>query len=406
MDQELLMASLRGDVSFVEKLFCDGSIIFEQILLISAQHGHKNIVSFLFDKGVDIYKFDNFALRLACENGHLDVVKFLIENGADITALEDKSFYLASFKKQSHILKYICQLQIYTQKKLNGFLQWACSEGHKEAVIILTENGADIHAENNYALQEASLKGHVEIVKFLVEKGANIHANDNYSFRRACENGHEEVVEYLFEKGAEIHSISDWSFFYASLNGHVKILKFLFEKGAYNNCAIDNASKNGHIEAVKFLIKIDPNCVHYLENYALRVASIHGYFEIVKILIDNGSENHPAALLFATEFNHAKIVTFLCAHGATQINQAIKKASDKKFFEVAKILYTFKADISLVSNTCKEYILLCLKLEEKKRVWAVNIIGRWWIPKCYDLNRESGKRMAQKGWEEIENTWH
>ena len=71
--------------------------------------------------------------------------------------------------------------------------KWGNIEVFKE----LVEQGANIHADNDYAIRLASCNGHLEIVKFLVENGANIHANDNSAIHCASSNGHLDVVEYL-----------------------------------------------------------------------------------------------------------------------------------------------------------------------------------------------------------------
>jgi ankyrin repeat protein len=62
------------------------------------------------------------------------------------------------------------------------------------------ESGADIHANNDYALRWASAKGRLEIVKYLVEAGTDIHANNDEALRSASENGRLEIVKYLKRK--------------------------------------------------------------------------------------------------------------------------------------------------------------------------------------------------------------
>jgi hypothetical protein len=50
---------------------------------------------------------------------------------------------------------------------------------------ILLDDGADIHADDDYALRWGSYMGHFEVVKFLVENGANIHAENDDALRWA-----------------------------------------------------------------------------------------------------------------------------------------------------------------------------------------------------------------------------
>ena len=39
--------------------------------------------------------------------------------------------------------------------------------------------------------------GHLDVVKYLIEKGANINAENDYALKCSAENGHLEVVKYL-----------------------------------------------------------------------------------------------------------------------------------------------------------------------------------------------------------------
>ena len=50
----------------------------------------------------------------------------------------------------------------------------ASSNGHLEVVQYLVSLGADIRADNDYAVQEASRNGHLDVVKYLVSLGAEL----------------------------------------------------------------------------------------------------------------------------------------------------------------------------------------------------------------------------------------
>jgi ankyrin repeat protein len=65
------------------------------------------------------------------------------------------------------------------------------------------------------------------VVKFLVEQGANIHAKDDFPLRWAAKNGHLEVVKFLVEQGANIHADNDFPLRWAAKNGHLEVVKFL-----------------------------------------------------------------------------------------------------------------------------------------------------------------------------------
>jgi ankyrin repeat protein len=79
----------------------------------------------------------------------------------------------------------------------------AAINGHLDVVRSLVENGADIHADNDFALRYTAVNGHIDIVRFLVENGADIHANNDLALRWAAEYGHLDVVRYLVENGAD-----------------------------------------------------------------------------------------------------------------------------------------------------------------------------------------------------------
>ena len=55
------------------------------------------------------------------------------------------------------------------------------TNGYLYIVKFLVRNGADIHADDDYALKCSALDNHFKIAKFLVKNGANIHAQNDYA---------------------------------------------------------------------------------------------------------------------------------------------------------------------------------------------------------------------------------
>jgi ankyrin repeat protein len=84
-----------------------------------------------------------------------------------------------------------------SKDKLNKLLINACRDGDLELVKYCLREGANIHAQNDFALRWASQNGHIEVVKYLVSQGADIHTFDDLALQWASENGHIEVVKYL-----------------------------------------------------------------------------------------------------------------------------------------------------------------------------------------------------------------
>ena len=153
------------------------------------------------------------------------------------------------------------------KKNLNQKLIEAAKSGNLEVVKYLVENGADIHAEKDYALRLAAYNGHLDVVKYLVEKGVNIHADGDYSLKLATVNGNLEVVKYLVEKGADIYKNDDESLKMAS--NHLEVLKyFLFDcqmkiKKETKDWLIENNQYQTLelIEKRNLLLKLDKNII-------------------------------------------------------------------------------------------------------------------------------------------------
>ena len=72
----------------------------------------------------------------------------------------------------------------------------------KEQVQVLIDNGADITAEDNYAVQRAAGNGYIETVRLLIEHGADITADYNLAVQLSAQNGETEMVKFLIENGA------------------------------------------------------------------------------------------------------------------------------------------------------------------------------------------------------------
>ena len=127
----------------------------------------------------------------------------------------------------------------------------------KETFKWLVSCGADIHADDDYALYQAAKNGHLEVTKLLLEYRADVHADDDYALCLASSNGHVDVVKLLLESGANVHACDDYALCWASTSGHLDVVKFLVEFGANihadNDHALHWASKNGQVEVVEYL---------------------------------------------------------------------------------------------------------------------------------------------------------
>lgn len=75
-----------------------------------------------------------------------------------------------------------------------------------EVMKYLIKHGADVHADNDYAIRYSAINGYLEVVKYLIEHGADVHADNDFALRCSVEMGNLEVVKYLLEQGADVHA--------------------------------------------------------------------------------------------------------------------------------------------------------------------------------------------------------
>ena len=109
------------------------------------------------------------------------------------------------------------------------------------------------------------------------------------------------------------------------------------------NINLLEASYNGYYDIVKLLIENDVN-VQIQDNYALKMASLYGYYDIVKLLIDNGaditaSDNYPIRM--ASYSGHYNVVKLLIENGADVTvgdNYPIKFASKNGHYDIVELL--------------------------------------------------------------------
>lgn len=116
---------------------------------------------------------------------------------------------------------------VLSQKELDRILINSAIDGDVKKVKDALEAGADVHADDDYALRWASYKGNTEIVKFLLENSADVHAANDYALRWNSLYGRVEVVKLLLEAGADVHAKNDEALRWASKYGHVEVVELL-----------------------------------------------------------------------------------------------------------------------------------------------------------------------------------
>ena len=379
-------------------------------VIFAAANGHYEIVKYLNDKGADVRSYDDLAFRCAAKGGHLEVVQYLVKLGADIYA-GDKNCALQKAAEYGHykVVKYLYEIggfyvrEGFGEERLSSALNLACINGDMQTVNYLRfEAKATLEDD---AVLNAAKNGHLQLVKELINDGANVRRYDDHALHWACGNGHFEMVKYLIEEvGAANKSDKHFPVEQAAQYGHLEILKYLCENKmanfkCNNNYPVRTAAWSGHLEVVKYLHGKGAD-IRSRNNYALRYSIENGHLPVLKYLIQAGVEINDDCFRWATYNNHLHIVKYLCevspTHMIKVINDLLVSASNSGYFKLIKYFMEHGADTSKIESP---YLLFYMKMQKKNRERAQKKIYFWWIPICYDVNRETGKRMMIKNLE-------
>jgi ankyrin repeat protein len=114
---------------------------------------------------------------------------------------------------------------------------------------------------------------------------------------------------------ANINSGNDSALFRASKHGHLEVVKCLINNGsdihAYNEHALRWASHNGHLAVVEYLLSHGAN-IHINEDETLINACYNGHLAVVELLVNNGADVHNDSALRQASINgHKDIVRYL-----------------------------------------------------------------------------------------------
>lgn len=271
-------------------------------------------------------------------------------------------------------------------KLINPVLRVACECGQSAVIkMILTSYNVDIRG--NF-LARVVMSGDLGIVQLLLSYGADINA-EGEGFERspletACYYGHNDIIKYLL------------------VNGAIPNLTCLFS--AVSNYSSGVAYYDA--SAVEALCSIFPPTTEVLNRMLVLTCAV-GRLEVAQFLVSIGAlvsceEHFPLRL--AAENGYLEVVRFLCESGANPLvddNISIVQASDNNHLEVVRYLVEVGADRNkiAVGSRGARYLALLERTQQKIRDRAQKKIYFWWIPICYDPNRDSGKRMMARSWE-------
>jgi ankyrin repeat protein len=350
--------------------------------------GHVEIVSHLLNHGSDFHTANNNGwtpLHAASRKGHSDVVKLLIERGAKwavVTNRGETPLYLASLGGHIDVMKHLLNHgSDCSRAKNDGWtpLHIASQEGQYDVVRLLIAHGASgtmVTDKGATAVYLASSSGHLEIVRHLLHHRADYYTATNNSWTPlhiASQKGHVDVVKLLMERGAVWTTQTEHGLtplYLASFAGHIEIVKHLINHGAgYYTTENDSgtphytAAQKKHLDVVKLLTERGARTTAGTkDSTALFLASLCGHIDVMKHLLDHGSDCSIAKndgwtpLHIASEKGQYDVVRLLIEHGAsgTMVTDkgatAVYLASLGGHIDVVRHLLNHGSDCSIAKN--------------------------------------------------------
>ncbi|CAN0000314.1 unnamed protein product [Ascophyllum nodosum] len=179
-------------------------------LLLAAEKGHEDCVTFLLDSGADITATDEHdytALHLAAFYGRVGVVALLLSRGADTTAVDDRGRVPKRLSSRKEISNLLAAKE--TESKLRVDVIAAVERNDLTGVknFITGKGDLNLRGKNDMTpLHVATFNQRVEIVKLLLDGGADPNSTDedkDTPLHYACSSGNEEIIRLLLSKGAD-----------------------------------------------------------------------------------------------------------------------------------------------------------------------------------------------------------
>ena len=160
------------------------------LLHIAALHENVDVVSLLFDRGMNVDTRDNdgrTSLFISAECQYVDLMKLLLDRGATIDTRDNYG---------------------------NTSLHDSARNENVELVRLLLDRGANVDTQDNDGrtpLYASAWNGNVKIVRLLLDRGANVDIPNNDGRTPLYVSGiygNVEVVRLLLDRGANIDTLN------------------------------------------------------------------------------------------------------------------------------------------------------------------------------------------------------
>ncbi|KAI9352827.1 ankyrin repeat-containing domain protein, partial [Obelidium mucronatum] len=318
------------------------------------------IINQLLSEGLPIQSQENRAFRWAARTGYYEVVKLLIGH-PDVDPTDQKHYAIASTPDLEYVdvvKLLLADPRIDPTAQQNLCMRWACDHEHWETVdLLLADERVDPSANDNYLVLSLLNKKRLGLVKELLELGrVDPAVGENSVIRTAADCGHTEIVDMLLKDPRVDPAAEDSSALaLAAASGRIETVKLLLKDGrsdpaSFQNHGIRNAASKGHWEVVQILLA-EPGVNPAAENNAAIKSSVsNGHAKVVELLVkDSRVDLHPPgfnSIVVACGRGFADVLRALLWKPCNDeyLRQGLKRAVDKGFTEVVKVLLDYRIE--------------------------------------------------------------
>ena len=402
-----------GDLAAIRRLEAEGGGLSlaecTKCMRIATRDGRLEVVNYLAELAL---VEDEFA-QLAIEHGHFGLARRLVELGADPRADGDRCLQLAVERGDLGTVKYLAGLGADIRDARR--VAWAARLGHLPVVEYLAGLGADLWGRRCLSLRFAAEWGRAEVVEYIIaQRTTPWPALDlDECVRAAAYGGHLEIVRRLVGLGGDPHSMDNYCIEQAAAGGHAGVVEYLVGLGSIPRANIEqcliSAASGGHIGVIKVLWTAGANAripnMRMKGDQLMDIAAARGHIPVIQYLLGHGPPSHLMWMRTAIKNDKINIIKWLGAwillfpeRANNRINEFVVYADSFNRVEIVKYLNRQgKLSIS-VSSLTGRYLAYCARAEPGLRKKAAATLYFWWVPRCFGLARQSGRRTRARNY--------
>ena len=232
-DYPVHQAAAKGDLKLLQKLLIGVAKVDirnedgQTPLMLAAQGGHAEAVTFLLDRGANLKSRSDFGSHVICfaaESGNLKTLQIIMERGADVNSANEGGGSPLIFAAQSgnmELAKFLIQkganANLMTGQRVRSIspIYAALVSGKPEMVELIAARGVDVELrdpDGNTVLMAISKHPYPAAVRWLIKRGADVNARmpsrgpsdgGHTALHYAAYQGREETVKLLLAAGAD-----------------------------------------------------------------------------------------------------------------------------------------------------------------------------------------------------------